>query len=110
MPRPKYQPNQQPGYKSAAIRELLTQNRKTSVKDIVSTLAGRGIDVTPNLVHIIKSKMKARRQRAKREQVVATGQEAGITNPIELVRRVKALADATGGLGKLKQLVDIMAV
>jgi hypothetical protein len=38
------------GTKSAAIRELLTQNPKMPVKDVVTALAGRGMKVNSNLV------------------------------------------------------------
>jgi len=109
MPASKNQRSGQRGHKSQAIRDLLKQNFHTPVKEIVSILAGRGVLVTPNFVYLVKSKMKARQRREKRAKAVATGQSVGITNPIELVRRVKELASSAGGLSKLKQLVDIMA-
>ena len=61
------------GEKSAAIREMLAQDPNTPVSEIVSTLAGRGLKVDPNLVYAIKSKGKARRRRQKRQ----AGSQAG---------------------------------
>lgn len=76
------------------------------VKEIVSALAARGIQVNPNLVYLIKSKMNSQQRR---QRAVATGQRAGVTNPAELVRKVKELAAEAGGLSSLKQLVDALA-
>ena len=106
MPRRK---NQKRGYKSAAVRELLTQNPDMPVKDIVAALGQKGIAVKPNMVYLLKSKMKARKRRQQRKNAVATGDRAGVANPVELVRKVKDLAALAGGLHNLKQLVDVLA-
>jgi hypothetical protein len=97
------------GVKSAAIREVLEPNRRMKVQEVVATLAERGISVTPNLVYLVKSKMRARRRRQRREQALATGRNAGIANPADLVRKVKELAQAAGGMKNLRQLVEVLA-
>jgi hypothetical protein len=56
-----------------------------------------------------KSRSSVKRRKAKRQQAAQTTQSAGVTNPIELVRKVKELAASAGGLSKLKQLVDLLA-
>jgi hypothetical protein len=99
----------QRGQKSAAVRELLVQQPHASVKDIVALLASRGIPVNPNLVYLIKSKLKAQRRRQVRRQAVEAGRNAGLADPVELVRRVKDLAKAAGGIHSLRQLVDVLA-
>jgi hypothetical protein len=93
--------------KSSHIRDLLAQNPNTSVKEIVETLAKKGVTVTPNLVYLIKAKAKARKRRRVRQQVaqvVANGK----LDPVLLVRKVKALAAEVGGLGKLKGLLEAL--
>jgi hypothetical protein len=97
------------GTKSAAVRQLLGENPEASVKGIVSTLAGRGISVNPNLVYLIKGKMRAQRRRYRRNQAVQAGRNAGLAHPVELVRSVKELARSAGGIHYLKQLVDVLA-
>jgi hypothetical protein len=97
------------GEKSAAVRALLAQSPQASVKDIVSSLAGRGISVNPNLVYLIKGKLKAQQRRQKRHRAVEAGRSAGLADPVELVRRVKELATAAGGIHYLKQLIDVLA-
>jgi hypothetical protein len=97
------------GQKSAAIREMLAQDPNTPVSEIVSTLAGRGIKVTPNLVYALKTKARARRRRQKRQKAVQAGQNAGMVNPVALVLKVRQLAGEAGGLKHLKQLVDVLA-
>src|SRR2546430_12138176 len=97
------------GVKSAAVRELLGKNPEASVKEIVSSLfSNRGLSVNPNLVYLIRGKMRAHRRRQKRHQAVQAGRNAGLAHPVELVRRVKDLAVAAGGIQYLKQLVDVL--
>ena len=107
MPRKKSSVN-----KSAAIRDILTQDPDAPVKEIVETMAGRDLKVTPNLVYFIKAKMRAGKRKKARQkalQAVSTGNGAA-SNPIELIRKVKLLAGEVGGLKKLKGLVEILSV
>ena len=97
------------GQKSAAIREILTQNPNTPVSEIVSTLAGRGINVTSNLVYALKTKARARRRKQRRQEAVQAGQNAGMANPVSLVLKVRQLAREAGGIKHLKKLVDVLA-
>ncbi len=99
----------QRGTKSAAIRELLSKNPRMKAREVVSTLAGQGMNVNPNLVYLLKSKLKGQRRRRKRQQAVVASRNAGLSNPVELVRGVKDLAVKAGGMNKLKQLVDVLA-
>jgi len=92
------------GAKSAAIRELLAQNPKMPVKEVVSTLAVRGLKVNPNLVYGLKTKKKAKH----RKQGVQVGRNSGKANPVQLVLKVKQLATEAGGMSHLKQLVDVL--
>lgn len=91
--------------KSALIRDILTQNFATPVKEIVSTLAGKGHSVQPSLVYFIKGKMKRR----KRREIGKSMAKAGVANPVDLILRVRNLAGEAGGMTKLKQLVDALS-
>lgn len=95
--------------KSEAIREALAANPKATTKEIVAGLADRGIKVQPSLVYMVKSKQGRQRRRVKRERVRAASQRTETGNPVELVRKVKDLADEAGGIRNLKLLVDLLA-
>jgi hypothetical protein len=105
MPRSKNGVN-----KSEEIRKLFQANPKASTQQIMSTLAGRGIEVSDALIYFVKGKIKGfrgRRRRARRmvAQVAATG----ISDPVATILKVKRWADELGGLKKLKALVDALS-
>lgn len=95
--------------KSSEIRAILEKNPKTPAKEIVATLSAKGIKVSQNLIYLIKAKTGAKRRKAKRQKAVAAGKSAGMTNPVQLVLRVRSLATEAGGIRNLKQLVDVLA-
>jgi hypothetical protein len=109
MPKRDTNSNEPRGQKSAAVRDLLEQTPKMPVREIVAHLASRGITINPNLVYYIKGRMKQRRGQQKRRLAVRAGRNAGVANPVELVRSVKHLALQAGGMRRLKELVDILA-
>src|SRR5262245_53256201 len=94
--------------KSQAVRDVLTAKPDMTTKEVVAALADKGLKVKPNLVYFIKGKMKAKTQRRKR---VVRAARAASTNsdPVSLILEVKALAARSGGIGKLKELVDALA-
>jgi hypothetical protein len=95
--------------KSEEVRKLLKANPKTTVREIVEALAGRGIKISTNQVYFVKGKMHGRRGRRKKaRQMVARVAATGNADPISTVKKVKALADELGGLRKLKELVDVL--
>lgn len=95
--------------KSAAVREILAKNPKTPVKDIVASMEQQGMKISHNLVYLIKSKMKHRKRREKRQRVAEATQKAGISNPVDLILKVRTLANQAGGISHLKKLVDVLA-
>jgi len=96
--------------KSEAIREILAQDPKTPVKDIVATLSQRGIKVNPNLVYLIKSKRSHRAKRESRLRAVEANRKAGLANPVELILEVRKVAEKAGGMRHLKELVDMLVM
>jgi len=95
--------------KSQAIRNMLAEHPKAKASEIVTLLGQKGIKVSDNLVYLVKAKGKAAKRRQKRAKAMANSQQAGVANPVELIRAVKVLAERAGGLRQLKQLVDILA-
>ena len=91
--------------RSQAIRDVLTENPKMPSKDVVTALAGKGIKVRPSLVYFVKGKMR----RTRRRQIGTRMSEAGVANPVDLILKVRSLAEQAGGIRKLKQLVDALA-
>jgi hypothetical protein len=95
--------------KSDAIREVLDENPKAEAREIINTLASRGTKVNASLVYLVRGKYRKRRRRQKRQQAVETSRNAGVSNPVQLIVRVKDLAEEAGGLKNLKKLVDLLA-
>jgi hypothetical protein len=103
---------------SESIRQVLKESPEMKAKEIVATLAKKGIKVAEGLVYFIKGKMKGKKGRRRKarqmvEKVTATmsNNGAAITNAGDVVAtilKVKHLAANVGGLKKLKQLVDAL--
>jgi hypothetical protein len=96
--------------KSAAIRELLTENRKLSAKEVVAALAEKGIKVKAGLVYFVKGKIKGRRgRRRKARQMVARVAATGNRDPVATILKVRAWAEQLGGMKNFKALVDALS-
>jgi len=95
--------------KSEEIRQVFKSNPKMPVKEVVSTLAGRGIKVADNQVYFVKGKMSGRRGRRKKAGLmVARVTATGNTDPVKTILKVKGWASEVGGMKKLKALVDAL--
>lgn len=97
--------------KSDSIRDVLKANPKMGAKEVVSTLAGKGVDVSENMVYYVKGRMKGRKGRRKKarqilEKVAVT---TGNDDPVKTILKVKGWANEVGGLKKLKALVDALS-
>ena len=96
--------------KSDEIRQLLKTNPMVPAKDIISTLAGKGIEVTDSLIYFVKGKMKGRQSRRKKtSQMVTNVAATGNTDPVATIMKVKRWASEVGGMKKLKALVDALS-
>jgi hypothetical protein len=95
--------------KSDAIREALKLHPDYTAKEIVAFLADKGTKVAPTLVYYLRSKARQVARKQKRARVAAGAVKTAHANPVELVVRVKRLADEVGGIGNLKMLVDLLA-
>ena len=104
MPRKTGSPN-----KSQAIRDYLEHNPRAKSKVVKAELAKKGIDVSANLVYLIKSKARAGKRRAKRQKAIAAGRAAGNGNAVQLIMDVRHLAHKAGAMRRLKELVDILS-
>ena len=99
----------QPVTKSEAIRGVLAQAPKATSREVISQLAAKGIKVSTTMVYYVRSKDLHATRKAKRARVAESSRQTGISNPVELVIRVKNLAREVGGIRHLKQLVDLLA-
>lgn len=95
--------------KADLIRAILAEEPKTPTREVVEALATKGVKVSANHVYLIKSKMKMKKRRQKREKVVAATRSSGMPNPAQAVTKVRVLALEIGGLRNLKQLVDVLS-
>jgi len=95
--------------KAQIIKDILQKNPHTPVKEIMATLAQQGIKVSETYVYVVKSKSKAKKRKEKREKAIAASNSSGVANPVELILQVRKVAEAAGGIRRLKQLVDILA-
>ena len=96
---------------SAAIREVLRENRKLTADEVVSALAAKGIKVNKSLVYFNKGKMKGRRGRRKkvRQMVAKVAVTTGNTDAVTTILKVKSWASEVGGMKKLKALVEALS-
>lgn len=90
--------------KSQVIREILAADPKADYKTVIARAAEKGAKVSQTMVYYVRSKLGQAARKAKRDQAAATSR-----NPVELVSRVKQLANEVGGIQNLKQLVDLLA-
>jgi hypothetical protein len=95
--------------KSQAIRDLFALDPKMDSKAVMEKLAADGVKVSPTMVYYVRSRLKHAARREKRDRVAASSRSTAVTNPVELVLRVKDLAREVGGIRQLKQLVDLLA-
>ena len=96
--------------KSEEIRQLLKANPQMPVKDIISTLGGKGIEVADSLIYFVKGKMKGRQSRGKKARQMVTNVAAtGNTDPVATILKVKRWGAEVGGMKKLKSLVDALS-
>src|SRR5436305_615099 len=102
--------------KSAEIRELIRNNPKISASEVISTLAGKGIEVNASLYYFNKGKLKGRRGRRKkaRQMVANVGATMSANGPtktsdvVATILKVKHLASEVGGLKKLRALIEAL--
>jgi len=97
--------------KSAAIRELYKGNPEIKVKEIISSLASKGITVGPNLVYLVKGKLKGEKNRRRQVNRAAArvATNSGSTDAVKTIIKVKTLAAEVGGLDTLRALVDALS-
>ena len=85
--------------KSEEIRLLLKANPEMPVKEVLSTLQGKGIKVTDTLVYYVKGKSTGRKARRKKaSQMVVNVAATGNSDPVATILKVKKWASEVGGL------------
>jgi hypothetical protein len=98
--------------KSEEIRQLYKVSPEISVKEVVSTLASRGIKVSESQVYFVKGKIKGRKGRKKRMHrmvsSVAATTGTGNGDAVTTIRKLAGLASEVGGMRKLKAIIDAL--
>ncbi len=95
---------------SEAIRQELKAHPEMKAKQIVASLAEKGVTVKEGLVYFIKGKVKGRRGRRRKMHELAEKVTAatGSSDVLATILKVKSLADQVGGLKKLKALIEAL--
>jgi hypothetical protein len=89
--------------KSQIIRDLLEQNPRMEVKEVLEKLSEQNLKVTANLVYYLRTR-KRREARQKSAGAPAVSQ----ADPTELIRKIKGLAADVGGVAQLHALVEAL--
>jgi hypothetical protein len=92
--------------KSQLIREIFEKNPKAKGKEVQQELAEKGVKVTSTLIYLVKGKLRRARRRQNRQHVA---QVTGNANAIDVIRKIKAVANDVGGIQKLKQLIELLS-
>jgi hypothetical protein len=97
--------------RSAAIRDLYTENPEIKAKQVIATLAAKGIEVSENLVYLVKGKMKGEKNRRRKvnRNAANVAKASGNLYAVATIIKVKKLAAEVGGLDTLKALVDALS-
>jgi hypothetical protein len=96
---------------SEEIRQTLKANPGMKAKEVVTTLAAKGVKVQEGLVYFIKGKVQGRKSRKKKANklVAKVAVTTGPADALATIRKVKHVASEVGGLKKLKALVEALS-
>jgi sugar/nucleoside kinase (ribokinase family) len=93
---------------SQEIRNVLKEHPRMKAKQVVATLAERGIVVKEGLVYFIKGEKKGRKKKAGKTAATVTA-TTGAGDALAMILKVKTLADHVGGMKKLKAIIDALS-
>ena len=102
-----------PGAKTLAIRQALSNNPKTPLKEVSAMLKEQGIDASAAYISKIKSKMQGKRK--KRKKAAAPAPEAAPPAApkdavsMGLLQKAKRLAAQLGSIKEAKAAIDALA-
>ncbi|GEM_PF-3674948 len=88
--------------KAAVIRKLLAQGREMSVIEVIAMLGVKGVKILISQVDTVKGSLKQK----KRKEIRKSLDKTEVSDDAQLISKVRKLARETGGMSKLKQLVD----
>jgi hypothetical protein len=95
--------------KSQEVRDILDQNPRKPVREIIATLAAKGIKVQPSLIYMVRSKRRSQGPKQRRKHKAARMGRTPSSGVAALVIKVKSLASEAGGMGQLRELVNVLA-
>ena len=97
--------------KSEEIRQVLKANPRLKAKEVVVALGEKGIEVSENLIYLVKGAIRGRKGRTKTTQqtVAKVAAATGGVDALSTILKVKSVAVQVGGLKKLKALVEALS-
>ena len=95
--------------KAQFIRDVLAENPKADFKTVEARGKERGLTISYSHYYITRAKAGVAKRRAKRERAIAASGSMNVRSPIELLRKVKGLADEVGGMKNLLQIVTLLS-
>ncbi|HTN77682.1 MAG TPA: hypothetical protein VL096_20635 [Pirellulaceae bacterium] len=66
------------GVKSAAIREYFHKNKTAKGKEVIEALGAQGIEVSPNMVSVVKAKLGIKKAKRSAEAAVASHDKTAV--------------------------------
>jgi hypothetical protein len=93
--------------KSTMIREAFAKNPKAKAKDVADALKAQGVDVSVNLVYLVKGKVAGGKKRAAKAAKATPAASHG--DALATIMKVKKVAEEIGGMKTLKALVEALS-
>ena len=93
--------------KSAAIRAYLEAHEGAKPKEVVEALSANGLEITPNLVSMIKGKVGSKKTRG-RARVGGNGVPSNIEHVVQFVRACGGMNEAKKVLLGAEQLANLL--
>lgn len=86
------------GSKTAAIKDYMAAHKGAMPKEIVAALKEQGIEVSPNLVSIIRAKMKVKgaKTKAAKTGTAPTGNAAALDAALTLYKAARSSPEGNG--------------
>jgi hypothetical protein len=101
-----------PGAKTLAVRQALSDNPGTPLKDVSAMLKEQGFDASAAYISKIKSRMQGKRKKRKKAAAPALEAAPAVTKDavsVGLLRKAKKLAAQLGGIKEAKAAIDALA-
>lgn len=106
------EPAPERGAKTKAVKDYFATHKKAGPKEVVAALKEQGIDVSPNMVSIIKAKSKVRKAKRQAKEAAADhtssavakgAKAAGLDAALTLYKAAASSSNGGPSTGKIRQ-------